>query len=148
MWLCWLTLVLSLLVGGAAGYGTMKHSRVGVLLLGAWIGGIVGGVIYGILISNFSKENPLLALWLTILVCSILVAVLTQVYFDVAIIICSAIAGSYLFVRVSNYISLITFIRVFLNSQVDSPTNSQFTNSIKMTSQIKCLSYSTFISPS
>lgn len=77
MWVVWMTLIVSLLIGGGAGYGTQKYARVGVLLLGAWIGGLLGGVVYSLFVNVFVEDNPLLALWLTILFCSIIVAILS-----------------------------------------------------------------------
>lgn len=101
MWVVWLTLVVSLIIGGGVGYGTQRWARAGVLLLGAWIGGLLGGVVYSLVVYAFVEDNPLLGLWLTILFCSIIVAVLSMIYFDHAVIFCAAIAGSYLFIRVS-----------------------------------------------
>lgn len=145
MWVCWLTLFGSLIIGSAAGYGAQRYARAGVLLIGAWIGGILGGVVYGLVVSNFASENPMLALWLTILSCSILVAVLSQIYFDVAIIIGSAIAGSYIFLRVSHLLELNIF-RAFQSMLVVFLTSFCCISNTKTMLQIKFLHHSTFTS--
>jgi hypothetical protein len=77
MWVVWMTLIVSLLIGCGAGYGTQKWARVGVLLIGAWIGGLLGGVVYSLFVNVFVEDNPMLALWLTILFCSIIVAIVS-----------------------------------------------------------------------
>ena len=61
----------------------------------------MGGVFYSLVVYMFVEENPLLALWLTILVCAVLFAVLSMIYFDQAVIFGSAIAGSYMLMRVT-----------------------------------------------
>ena len=99
-WLVWLSLLLSLAAGAAVGHFTQKYSRAGVLLIGAWIGGLVGGILYTVFFHIFENDNPLLCLWLCIIFCSIIVAVLSMVFFDHAVIIGAAILGSYIFVRV------------------------------------------------
>lgn len=50
MWVVWITLVVSLVVGAGVGYGTQRWARAGVLLIGAWIGGLLGGVLYSLII--------------------------------------------------------------------------------------------------
>jgi hypothetical protein len=50
---------------------------VGVLLLGVWIGGLLGSIFYTLFVNVFVEDNPILALWLTISFFSIVVAVLS-----------------------------------------------------------------------
>lgn len=97
----WLSLIVCLGMGYGVGYLVQKYARTGVLLIGVWIGGLLGAVIYASLVSKFQTENTLIALWLTIASTSIIVAILSQVYFDHTVIVGSAIVGSYLFIRVS-----------------------------------------------
>jgi hypothetical protein len=100
MWVVWLTLVVSVILGGGIGYATQRWARIGVLLIGAWIGGLLGGVLYSLVFYLFAEDNPLLVLWLTILFTAIVVSILSMVYFDYAVIFGAGIAGAYMFVRV------------------------------------------------
>lgn len=81
-WVVWLSLFVTLGIGAGVGYGTQRWARIGVLLLGAWIGGIFGGLLYSLVFYVFSEDNPMLALWLTIAFCSVIVAVLSMIFFD------------------------------------------------------------------
>eukprot|EP00347_Sterkiella_histriomuscorum_P008480 403344934 len=104
-WSVWLSLVVTLAMGTGPGYFTQKWARSGVLLIGAWIGGLFGAIFYTAFIAKYATENPMLALWLCIVFFSIFVAVLSQIYFDYAVIFGSAIVGSYMFIRgISIYI--------------------------------------------
>jgi hypothetical protein len=75
-------------------------------LIGTWIGGLLGAILYSLVFYLFSKNNPMLALWLTIAFCAVVVAILSMIFFDHAVIIGSALGGAYVFVRVS-YISIL-----------------------------------------
>lgn len=103
MWLVWLTLIVSLGLGAGIGYGAQRWSRIGVLLIAVWIGGIVGSSLYVLVFHMLAEDNPMLVLWLCIACCSVLVAVLSMIYFDHAVIIGSAMGGSYCFIRVSRF---------------------------------------------
>lgn len=100
-WLVWLTLFVALGIGAGIGYATMTWARMGVLCMGAWIGGLIGGLLYTMVFYLFATDNPLLVLWLTIAFCGVIVSVLSMIFFDHAIIIGSAIGGSYMALRVS-----------------------------------------------
>lgn len=95
----WLSFIGSLGLGYGVGYLVQKYARVGVLLIGAWMGALFGSVMYASVVVRFQGENTLLALWLTILICSIGIAILSQVFFDHTVIVGSAIIGSYILVR-------------------------------------------------
>lgn len=99
MWVVWLSLVASLSIGGGIGYASQRWARIGVLLIGTWIGGILGGILYKLLIFNFAGENPVMVLWLSIAFFACLCSVLSMIFFDHAVIICSAIGGAYMFSR-------------------------------------------------
>ena len=102
MWVVWLTLMVSVGMGAGIGYAAQKWARVGVLFIGTWIGGILGALMYSLLFNVFSRNNPVLGLWLSVALTGVIVAALSMIYFDHAVIIGSAIAGSYAFVRVSD----------------------------------------------
>ena len=81
-WVVWLSLFVTIGIGSGIGYATSKWARIGVLLIGAWIGGLLGGMLYSLVFYVFAEENPLLALWLTIAFSSVIVAVLSMIFFD------------------------------------------------------------------
>ena len=101
MWVVWLTLIVSLGMGAGIGYATQKWARIGVLLIGTWIGGLLGAILYSLVFYLFARNNPLLALWLTIAFCAVIISVLSMIFFDHAVIIGSCLGGAYVFVRVS-----------------------------------------------
>lgn len=123
VWVVWLTLMVSLGMGSGIGFAAQRWSRVGVLILGTWIGGLLGAILYTLFFYIFSYTNPLLVLWLTILFCSVVVAILSMVFFDYAVCIGSSLGGAYVFVRVSFHFVKPTY-RDFLSSQEDLQTSS------------------------
>lgn len=76
--------------------------------MGSVIGAFIGILLYN---STFyvvgTDSNQVMVLWLTIAFASVIVAVLSMIFFDYAVIVGSAIGGSYILVRVSFEISLI-----------------------------------------
>ena len=72
-------------------------------MIGAWIGGLFGAIMYSLLFHVFAGSNPILVLWLSIAFCGVIIAVLSMVYFDHAVIFGSGIAGAYIFSRVSSF---------------------------------------------
>ena len=73
--------------------------------MGIWTGGLFGALLYSLFLNVFAGSSPLLALWLTICLFSLLTAFLSMLYFDHALILGSSLAGSYLFARVTPYLS-------------------------------------------
>lgn len=98
----WAVLIVSLFIGAGAGYATVRYAKVGVIIFGAWLGGLIGSVLYSLLFRLITDEYPLLILWLCILTGASLVGYLSHVYFHIAVIVGSSSIGSYLFFRVSN----------------------------------------------
>jgi len=121
VWLVFLTLLFSLGVGSAAGWATMKYAKYGIIIGGAWLGGIVGSVAYSLVLRKISEKYPMLVLWLSILVMAALVAYLAHRFFGVAMIFGTAIIGSFLFFRV---ILAFKLYRVLLNSRVATRMSS------------------------
>lgn len=104
MWVVWLTLMVSVGMGTGIGYAAQKWARIGVLIIGVWIGGLAGALLYSMVFHVFAGQNPMIALWLSITFCGVLTAGLSMVYFDHAVIIGSSLAGAYMFGRVSTSI--------------------------------------------
>jgi hypothetical protein len=101
MWVVFAVMLVSLVVGGFAGYATRRWAKYGVLLLGAWLGGILGQILYSILFRLIWEDNGTEIMTLSILVFAAFVAYLSQVYFHFSVIAGSSIIGSFLFLRVS-----------------------------------------------
>ena len=93
-------MLVSLALGSAAGYATKRWTKYGVLLLGAWLGGIIGQIMYSILFRLVWEDNGTQVMTLSILIFAGIVAYLSQVYFHFSVIAGSSIIGSFLFFRV------------------------------------------------
>jgi len=92
-------------LGSIVGIFMKKFARSGMIVTGAWIGGVLGCMAYSAVLRLVTIETyPLLLLWLTILGFAIIAGLLANKYFDVAIIFGSSIVGSFLFFRVSSLI--------------------------------------------
>ena len=102
LWLVFLTLLFSLAIGSLAGYATMRFAEYGIILGGAWLGGIIGSVFYNVALRTLSSTHPLVILWVSILSLAGVVAYLAHRYFGVAMIFGSSIIGSFLFFRVKH----------------------------------------------
>lgn len=98
-WSVWLSLCVSLGIGAGVGAAAKRWSRVGVLFVGALLGSFIGMAIFNSLVARISSGNPLLGLWMTIMVTAIIIAGLSMIFFDNAVIFGSSIVGSYLFFR-------------------------------------------------
>lgn len=102
MWVVWLILLLSLALGSGAGYATKRWGKYGVLALGLWLGGIIGSLLFSGLFRLISEDYETLILILSVVSFATLFAVLSQIYFNIAIIVGSAALGSFFLLRVSS----------------------------------------------
>lgn len=102
MWVVWLTLVVSFGIGAGIGYATQRWARFGVLLLGLWIGGLLGAIMYCMFLHVFNNGGNT-GLWVILGIFGAVCAVLSMIYFDHAVIYGSAMGGAYTFVRVSSH---------------------------------------------
>lgn len=108
-WTVWVTLVAALAIGAGVGYAGSRWARVGVLFLGGIVGAGIGAFIYGVGFYGLSDDHPYMVMWLTMAGVAILVALVSMIFFDYAVIIYSAIIGGYIFMRVS-LISSLSFL--------------------------------------
>lgn len=111
-WVVWLTGACSFGIGLGVGYASYRWARLGVLIIGTWVGGLIGALIYELFFSLFVDDDRTLGIWLTIACCAVLVAVGSMFFFDHVVILGSSISGSYLFFRVS-FIVFIKFLQGF-----------------------------------
>ena len=98
-----------------------------MLLIGLWIGGIFGALLYTILFSAFASGNPIGTLWMCIALCGVIIGILSMIYFDHAVIVGSSLAGAYVFGRV-RFLKLIYTYRVFLSTVAVSRMSSSSTS--------------------
>ena len=104
-WMMLLAFLAAFGLGSIVGIFMKKFARSGMIVTGAWIGGVLGCMAYSAVLRLVTIETyPLLLLWLTILGFAIIAGLLANKYFDVAIIFGSSIVGSFLFFRVSSLI--------------------------------------------
>lgn len=100
-WVVWITLVVGLGIGAGIGYAASKWARIGVLFLGLITGAGLGAFIYGVGFYGLSDDHPFLVLWLTMAGTGFIVAIVSMIFFDYAVIIYSAIIGGYILMRVT-----------------------------------------------
>jgi hypothetical protein len=130
MWVVWLVLLGSLAVGAVAGMATRKYGKHGVVILGAWLGGIIGQVLYSILFRLIWENNGTEIMWASIIVFSAIMAYMSYLYFHFSVIAGSSIIGSFLFFRVSIAHKLTSY-RVCRSSQEAIPMSSCFTTACR-----------------
>ncbi len=54
MWVVWLTLMVSVGMGAGIGFAAQKWARIGVLIIGVWIGGLAGALLYSMVFHVFA----------------------------------------------------------------------------------------------
>lgn len=54
-WVVWFCLIVSLCVGTGVGFAAQRWSRIGVLIIGGWIGGLLGALSYGVFFHIFAQ---------------------------------------------------------------------------------------------
>ena len=57
IWAVWLCLIVSLGMGSGVGVACQRWSRIGVLVIGAWIGGLLGAFFYDIAFNAFGNQD-------------------------------------------------------------------------------------------
>ena len=95
-WVGWTVLAVAVVLGLVLGFFLAKLSRVGLFLLGAW-----GGAIIGLVLSEtvLYKADSIAALWVPVVVLGLLVGVLSFKWYNHIVIIATCVLGSYLFIR-------------------------------------------------
>ena len=95
-WVGWLLLVISIILGGIAGFFASKLVRVGVFLIG-----VGAGACIGLLLNNlvFYRINHVAVLWVLMSVIGLALGVLSFFWYNYIVIICTSILGSYMFIR-------------------------------------------------
>jgi len=95
-WVGWLVLVCCVLVGALVGFLLAKVARLGVAILAAWGGVSVGLICYTAFLYHLHSQ---VAFWIILVVFALVFASLTCCVYDHVLILATAFAGSYSFVR-------------------------------------------------
>jgi hypothetical protein len=98
-WALWLCIGVSFGISCAAGLLAASHARSGIIVLGSLIGIMTGFSLHSLIISDIDLPNPLLSLYLMILLSSTFIGYLCLRYFDSAVTIATSLLGSYFFYR-------------------------------------------------
>lgn len=95
-WVGWLLLVISIILGGIAGFFASKLVRIGVFFLG-----VGAGACIGLLLNNlvFYRIGHVAVLWVLMSVIGLGLGILSFFWYNYIVIICTSILGSYLFIR-------------------------------------------------
>jgi hypothetical protein len=85
------------------GFFAAMWVRLGLFLVGAWIGVLSGLMVFNSVIApSLGGEDPKAALYLTVFLFIIVIGTITMYLFDHAVIVGSAFCGAYALVRVSS----------------------------------------------
>ena len=57
MWTVWMCLFVSAGIGSGVGYAAATWSRVGVLIISAWVGALMGMLLYNLVITYLVDQN-------------------------------------------------------------------------------------------
>lgn len=95
-WVGWVILAVSVILGCIVGFFAAKLVRVGVFILG-----VCAGAGIALILNNtvFYKINSVAVLWVMIGIFGIVLGVLSFIWFDYIVIVCTSILGGYLFIR-------------------------------------------------
>ncbi len=77
IWVVWLVLIGCLALGALAGYATQRWGHIGVMLIGFWLGAILGSMIYSGVIIRITNQQSIFTLWFTITFSGLLMAYLS-----------------------------------------------------------------------
>lgn len=96
VWVGWVVLVCSILIGLVAGYFMMKLERVGVALVGGW-----GGFLLGVMINEMAlyKVESTALFWCISIGCGVAAFALSFVISDHVLILMTSFGGSYMLIR-------------------------------------------------
>jgi len=130
-YIVWLSLLGCLVVGGGCGYVASEYWKVGLFFIGAWIGGLLGGFLYGLIIYLAGNENPTLVLWVTIVLSALFVALIAIKCIEYIAIVGSALVGSYFLVRgislfAGGYPNELLLYQIYENNSIVSATPAMF----------------------
>jgi hypothetical protein len=95
-WVGWTVIACSAVLGLIVGFIFMKISKLGAFVLAGWGGFCLGLLIWNSFLYLATTSDALF--WCFTIACGLVVGILALVWFDHVIILCSAMAGAYVFV--------------------------------------------------
>lgn len=98
-WTVWISIFVTFGFGLGVGWIAAESIRFGILIIGVLLGSFLGIAVFNLLIYRLSSDNPLLGLWLTIMLFSVPVAIISFQHHETVIIVFSAFTGSYMIFR-------------------------------------------------
>jgi len=96
LWIGWVVLGGSIIFGILVGYFTAKIAKIGLFLLGAWLGYIVGLILYGAFLYTTDSQ---VTLWVTVSVLAVVFGGLSFLIYEHAVIFGTSIVGAYMLIR-------------------------------------------------
>lgn len=99
IWVCWITGIISFFLGAGLGFGAAYWPRLGIFIIGCAIGALIGALIYLSVTSTNEDVDETLVFSMSVLASGLLLAVICLIFYDFAVILGSALWGSYLFMR-------------------------------------------------
>lgn len=94
----WLIIGISVLIGIIVGYLISFYKKVPVMILGGFLGFLLGTVLYQVFL-KYIKSNPLVVYWVTLVSCVILLAIIGYFFYDHVMILGSGFIGAYAIIR-------------------------------------------------
>jgi hypothetical protein len=95
-WVGWVVIACSVLLGLLVGFIFMKISKLGAFVLAGWGGFCLGLLIWNSFLYLATSEDWLF--WTFTVGVGVIMGILAMIFFDHIIILCSAMAGAYVFV--------------------------------------------------
>jgi hypothetical protein len=89
----------AVLLGIVAGFLIMKFYKVGVFILGAWLGAVVGMLLFNMFLYKITDKHSDIVLWVTIIILAIIAGIVAVKLFEPAVILTTAVCGAYAIVR-------------------------------------------------
>lgn len=85
-WTVWISIFVTFGFGLGVGWIAAESIRFGILIIGVLLGSFLGIVVFNLLVYRLSTDNPLLGLWLTIMLFSVPVAIISFKHHELSLI--------------------------------------------------------------
>ena len=91
---------MAILAGLILGYLFNKAVKIFFSLLGAYLGYVIGILVYSLFLNKIQGVDPNILYWITIGVCALIFSIVSYIMFEYIVVFSTALIGSYLAVRV------------------------------------------------
>lgn len=96
----WIIGGVAILAGLILGYLFNKAVKIFFSLLGAYLGYVIGILVYSLFLNKIQGVDPNILYWITIGVCALIFSIVSYIMFEYIVVFSTALIGSYLAVRV------------------------------------------------